>query len=333
MIIKNIGKYNNIKLAKGIYLDNVKSSHRKGDTGISTKNTGKKWFYLPKGKAIFKAFDSYNASNIKANRVINEFICKELCSQLGIPSPNLDPATYDGMTGLLTYNVVSDNQKLWNANMFFDKARTDTYNNDLINYSSAIDLINKNGKGYYVNKDKMMKELYKMCVFDSLTMQTDRHISNIFFLENKLTHELTLAPLLDNEFAFFSIGLSKKVFFENKEYNIDDILHFYGQTYNKLRVVEKYRTSDEDETLKNLATIAKLDGEYKAILNDMLVKIDIHKAIQNVENLGFSIPDDYKEFMTFIVESVKHKIVEEYNNLDINQLHDFKSQHKNLFER
>ncbi len=333
MIIKNIEKYNDIKLAKGIYLDNVKSSHRKGDTGISTRSTGKKWFYLSKGKAIFKAFDSQNASNIKTNRVINEFICKELCSQLGIPSPDLDPATYNGVTGLLTYDVASENQKLWNALMFFDKAHTDTYNNDLINYSYAIDLLQRKSKCYNINKNKMMKDLYKMCVFDSLTMQTDRHISNIFFLENKTTHELTLAPLLDNEFAFYSIGLSKDVFFRNKEYDIDDILHYYGQTYNKLRVVEKYRRDSEDETLKDLAKIAKLDGEYKTILNDMLVKIDIKKAIQNVEKLGFSISDDYKEFMIFIVEGVKQKIVEEYNNLDINQLNTFKNEHSNLFAK
>ena len=54
-------------------------------------------------------------------------------------------------------------------------------------------------------------DIYRIAVFDTITMQTDRHINNIFFLIDKKTKEVKVAPLIDNEFAFFGQGIKKVI--------------------------------------------------------------------------------------------------------------------------
>ena len=47
-ILKNTEKYSDIKLAKGLLLDDAKTIKRAGESGISTGKYGHRWFCLPK---------------------------------------------------------------------------------------------------------------------------------------------------------------------------------------------------------------------------------------------------------------------------------------------
>ena len=323
MIIKNLDKYKDIKLAKGIYLDNIQTLKRKGNIGVSTMEFGNKWFKLSKGNAIFKSFDKKDEKGkikprdeVRQNRIVNEFICSELCKQVGIPCADIDPANYHNIVGLVSYNVANENQKLINAQTFFDKTKYEVMcENNMSNYAMAIDVINQKSNKQLIDKDKMLKHLFKIIVFDYLTMQTDRHIFNVFFLEDKTTHEIKVAPLLDNEFAFFSIGLANGVFYSNENKDIDDLIYLYGKIYNRMRIRGYNENKRQDFTLKDITMLAKAKPEYKAILEDMLNNIDIQKAVQNVENLGFVISNEYKQFVSDIVLGVKQKIIDEYKNL------------------
>ena len=80
-ILKNTEKYSNIKLAKGLLLDDSKTIKRAGECGVSTGKYGLRWFCLPKGKAIFKTYDGIFCFDIRQNRI-------DIANELGISAFN-----------------------------------------------------------------------------------------------------------------------------------------------------------------------------------------------------------------------------------------------------
>ncbi len=313
-ILKNIDKFNNIKLAKGIYLDNVATTSRNGDCGVSTCSFGENWYILPKGKALFKSFDGKFARIIRKNRIINELLCNELCDQVGILHATMEPATIKKITGLVSYNVVKSHEKLLTGYSLCKMIQNTYVQNNLENYGYTFDeLIDR---GYNIDKKTIIQDMFKICIFDLLTLQTDRHMYNTFFIKNRKTKQLTLAPLLDNEFAF--AGKLLQEILEEKNFDID-----FEQELNYLYINDFHWIISEASStrikLKDIVgqyvKLCKCDKNFGCILKDMIKNFDIKTAVNNVMQKGYKISQEYCMYLYAVTDYIKNMILSEYRNI------------------
>lgn len=314
-ILKNTEKYANIKLAKGLLLDETKTVRRGGESGVSTKKYGKVWFCLPKGRAIFKTYDDIFCFDIRQNRIINELICKELCNLVGIRCPEIEPASKNGVEGVVSYNVVKSGEELINAMKLGKIAHFNDFSNSLEDYAYIADELPI--YGYNVDKRKFVEDIYKICIFDFITMQTDRHEGNLFFIKNKSTKEISVAPLIDNEFAFYG---KKLITYIDKRF-IDmnsDIKEQYRKFANYITVKTNFGSNFETQATE-IVTLAKNDKNFNKILKNIIKNFDINKAIENVEKMGYEISPEYKEYLATIIEYSTEYLIEKYKELKINK--------------
>ena len=303
MLIKNGDRYTDIKLATGLIIDsNNYESRRNESTGVSTGTYGRYWFYVPKGKVIFKTYDDY-LEEIQNCRMFNELLCYELAKQMGIRCAEYEPASLDGhISGVATYNVAQPNEKLVsNLDLFRELNKTSTQ--DLTSYWFVLDdLIDR---GYKINKQKVMLDIYKIVVFDSLTMQSDRNSANVFFLINEETKELKVAPLIDNEFAFNLQNLSKNIKYDLyiSKGKIEDTLDYI---YKMCTVDDKVKDdSSFKENITNVIDLAHLDSKYGRVLKNFLKGFNVKKAINKLKKQGVELSHRYEEFLLSSEEVIK----------------------------
>ena len=307
-ILKNKGKFLNICLAKGITLAGKKFVLRqdhKEFSGTSIKRFGDKWFLLPKGKALFKTFDGEYKPELKEIRIINELICASLASQMGIRHAEYEPASYNEHTGLVTYNFLEINEKLLTLADFL--SIDDEYENNLLDIKNALKTYEQ--VGYILDSDEILLNLYKILVFDALTLQTDRNNFNINFIINNATHTLCLAPMFDNEFAFnsdFTLDLDPNM-------TIEEMIKQYSREAKYINV-QSERLGHEKTYIKNiisLCNIAKCNDKMKGFLLLSLKKLNISTAIKSVEDMGIYINEEYKAYLKSIVSHTKQLIAKE----------------------
>ena len=309
-MLKNTYKYGYIKLAKGINLADIKTKYRFfGKIGISTADFGKKWYCLPNGKGIFKTFNGISYFTIREIRIINEFICAELCKQVGISAPKLEPATLNNISGLISYNVISNkHQKLLTAEELFNKLDY-PISNELVDFKAVFNILRS--KNYNIDVKKSTLDIYRIAVFDTITMQTDRHINNIFFLIDKKTKEVKVAPLIDNEFAFFGQGIKKVI--KDKQTDIkEDIMPNYVKFAKIIQTSRNMKPFEYDAPEKNIVDCALSHRGFNVVLKDVLKKLDPQSAIENVRKLGYKIPDEYEEYITEIINTTRNITIKEY---------------------
>ena len=297
-----------IKLAKGIFLDDIETIFNDEATagGISTKKYGNKWFMLPKGKAIFKTFDEY-AEDVRNHRIANELICKELADMMHIRCAEYELATKDGETGVVTYDIKRPDEfmlsgyemcvikKIGSANKF------ESYLKAIKEYEKA---------GFTFNKQKIVTDLYKLMVFDCLTMQTDRHMNNIFVVFNKKNKTMKMSPLIDNEFAFnidnarFALNSSQDEILEDE---IEEDLKYIVKQITVYDTVSK--KSLVHENIKQIVDVAKLNPKLDAILKHMINNFDINSAIEKINKKD-------EKYLKNCEKVIKKLILEEYNKKD-----------------
>ena len=123
-VIKNIKKYNDIRLARGLKLNEVPTTVRNGNNGISTEKFGRSWYMLPKGRAIFKTYgDTDNFFNsIRNLRLVNELLCYELAKQMNVPCAEYELASKGLNKGIVTYDVAKEGEKIVNLYDFYNIA-------------------------------------------------------------------------------------------------------------------------------------------------------------------------------------------------------------------
>ena len=302
-ILKNLDKFGDIKLSPGIVIDNKKRTKREDPrTGISSRHFGNYWYYLGEDKVIFKSFECME--NTKPNRIVNELLFYEISKQVEIDCAKCKLASIDGISGIASYNVLGKDEKLITGSKLKHKAGDYEYNNTLKSYYNALKILKS--KGYKINIRKETLKLYQICLIDELLLHTDRHSENIQFIENTKTNEIRLSPIFDNEFAFCSFNLDNTVQdYREIDFNIAKSLF---STSRNLLLVNKIESGKEKyDTIKNdLVIFASKNQDAKKILIKTLDKIDIQTAIKNVENMGITISNDYKDLITMITcESVK----------------------------
>ena len=306
-MLKNLGKYNNIKLCKGLILNTVKSRKRDGDMGISTGEHGDKWFMLPKGRAIFKSYDDGGSyfDSIKNMRIVNELLCYELAKSVGVLCAEYELANYHNTQGIVTYNVTKPGEKLINADDFLNNVEEAYLLEGFRAFSKAIKEYQE--KGYKINEDKVMKSLYKIALFDCLTSQSDRHNFNLFFIVNESKKTIKVAPLIDNELAF-NLKWFEEMLYENSK--IDEKLYVRNldRICDIVQINSVFPFNKFMDNIKELIYIAKTKPEYAQIFKDMVSNFHILPALDKIEAMGIEINDDYYNYILLAEKAVKDRI-------------------------
>ena len=321
-IVKNIKKYNNIKLAKGVALKQFAMLPRdttgSADTGISTGTYGDYWFKTPNGKALFKTFYGYG-HEIRNIRMYNELLCNELCKQIDMPCAEYETAYYEEDNGVITYNILKQGEKLQALDDFAYETPDGEINLEIM--SKVFDEYIQTGSK--INKKQEILNLYRIAVFDYLTMQTDRNDRNISMVYNSRKNSFKVAPLFDNEFAFAGQALLK---LKNNNMCLSDKL-FYVYTNQCKMFSISYDNCDNQRIKKQVKYIAAYAKKYpamKQIVQNMLENLDVEKAIQNLEQQGHTISREYKEYvkniMTYTTHTLSEAINQQVSQKDISDL-------------
>lgn len=313
LTLKNLSKYNRLKMLNLHQLDDILMEERHaGDIGVSTKSFGKYWFYMPKGKAIFKTYDAPAFKSIKEQRMYNELICYELCKRLGIACAVYEPAVKQGIKGLVTYNVAEEDEVLITGDEFLNRPFSLHSIEDYMNRIYEIDEYQL----YKIDIDETYKTLFKILVFDLLTLQTDRHNENLFFLKNETKKTIRLAPLIDNEFAFGGkkIASHKYTFTKNSQEFLESLA-----TGSSFMLVKRGYFNLYEDTVKDAVALAERNPELKKILLEMLEKIDVNLAIFSLKAKGCILDAEYETFIENVVKSTKRLFYKELKNNKILQ--------------
>lgn len=322
-IIKNIGKYNDIKLAKGLDLMQFKMSPRKitdhVGTGISTGTYGDYWFNTPKGKALFKTFYGYG-HEIRNTRMYNELLCYELCSQIGMPCAEYEFAHYDEDDGVVSYNIMKKGEQLQSLDEFAYGTPDGEINLEAL--STVFDEYIEDG--YKINKKQAIIDLYRIAIFDYLTLQTDRNDANINMIYNEKNKSYKVAPLFDNEFAFAGQVLLRMK--QSKKYSSDKLMSTYAD-YAKILAISYDDYENKHRIYNQVKLISAYAQKYPALKKvalDMISNLDIDQAIASLEQKGHTISKEYKQYVknvfAYTTNTLSDAIKENFSQKDISEL-------------
>ncbi len=297
--ITGVKKFTQSKNVLGIDLTGL-NTERRGTlkTGISCKSFGENWYITEKGKALFKTYDSNQYRNIRNLRIINELLCAELCKQIDLPCADYEPAHIHRknnpkiIDGIVSYNFLEENENLLPISAFVGFP----YFANLTYIANSIDSQQQYHK---INKKQVILDLYKIIVFDYITLQCDRNSQNVnLVFKNR---EYTVGKLIDNEFAFCLPYFTRfNTLFNNHDFN--NILKYYSQFAKTLVIDDVVESGNKtNEIAKEITTYAKINPEMMSILKNTLNNIDIDKAIENLENDGIEISQSYKDYVKQII--------------------------------
>ena len=315
-IIKDKKKYKLIKIPEGLSLNDCETERRTGSTGVATERFGHKWFITPRGKVIFKTYDI----NEDGLRIVNELLYDELAKQIGLPVAKYIPAQYKSYPlsyilrvdkdeipkpeplrthyGLASVNVTGKNESIYTGEELLDY--DDFFGLEtFVDYMQALDNF-KEGEGYYVDKRNIKSQLYKMMVLDSLTFMEDRHCMNVIFLKNDKDGYLVAAPVIDNEMCFAGKYLWFKDYGEYKNLNLTKFMAAHGNEmcmYVNNDVKHAPREKRYEENVKALVKLSDKSKNMREFLDKTLETIDIDKAFENVEKMGYKVSIAYKNFV------------------------------------
>lgn len=310
-VIKNYDIYNkNIKLATSLILNYQNKIVRDGSVGVSTEQFGAFWFFTPHGKVLFKTGEKRD----REIRLLNEIICYRLAKNMGIDCAVYIPAQMDNeqkTSGVASFNFLRKGEKIVPASKLIDTNPVYSSMEELYN---ALEIFDEQIKFDY---DQIMDGLYKMSIFDLLTFQCDRHFGNVSFIVDE-KNKAKLSPLYDNEYAFFEISRFCFNTHHSSVYEfIDD--HFYGdRTMHIFKTKDFFHMEGFNEFAKQIAYVAKLNPHYHEILKNMLANADIEKVYFELENEGYVINSDYKEFTTQLFNFSKKNLIKNLKHHFVN---------------
>lgn len=304
-ILKNVNKFSNIKLARGINIETLNFTTRaKKDIknlGVSTKEYGKVWFVMPDGsKALFKTYNVFSNVKNKKLRVINELLCYNLAKQINMPCAKYEPAHIDNQVGLISYSFLKDEEY---TKSLFELLNIDR--NLSSNFFGTLEALERYGElGYTYNKRETLKKLYMYTVFDTITLQSDRHEGNIHFVFNDNSAKIKLAPSFDNEYAF-SIDLVYDMYKQYKGIGItiDDLRDKYSLKAKYFTIMDELRSTKRafSDNVKNICAIAMADKEFAKILNNIINNLNVSEAFAELEKQNYVIPAEYKDYVETVV--------------------------------
>lgn len=313
-ILKNTAKYNVLKLAKGIDLGQFMFYSANYNVRRNFKEFSD-WVYTGDERVFFKSGDSGYYRFIHSHKVVNELLYDELAKQVDMPVAQYEPASLDDVTSLISHDVtyytdyeLGSIYGMMNLPLDYDI----TYEEIIRNFGKM-----QAFEEYSYDSKKIIIDLYKMMVLDSLTFQEDRHDENVHLLVDVDRKIFKLSPIIDNEYAFgaktLNYYLDTKTFSEKFSLDKPEFLAKHG---SNMRIVMTPKTRDTEYSQKYLANVKDLikfaydKPECKQFLINCLKTLDIEKAITNVEKLGYQISNDYKDYLKDLLEMSKEIFAE-----------------------
>ena len=183
---------------------------------------------------------------------------------------------------------------------------------------NALDFINS---GIKVDPN-IEEKLYLIALWDYFTMQIDRHTSNLAFLSKKDNNGekyLTLAPIFDNGFSFFT-GLSEKMI----DSMYSDCITYKNQPIDKYLI---YLSPRMHIRLGSKSSLLKYDlvtriEKYESVkkLYNFFINLDLEKEFKEFTKLTSQVYNAKRQTLVILAFNVRKKeLIEEYNNYKINE--------------
>ncbi|MBQ3493812.1 MAG: hypothetical protein IJA69_00175 [Clostridia bacterium] len=256
-------------------------------------------------KTMFKNY-KFGPQEISSFRALNEVICYLVGKQIGVKCAKCDFAKYHSDKkidyGTISFFDLNNNQKTISLKKLQEK--TNTY--CLRTLEEIENLLKDYKKSHHINIDinKIMFDLYKLCVFDYLTMQCDRNTGNILF---KQTYgrtrpiNLELYPIIDNEHSFGTFVIDDHLFGVIDKLTAENILNNYHSFCRRITVRQKFAYHNQYEILDNnreiyeMVEYAKEKG-YINFLKNAIAKYDITKIINKLKESGIKISKSEQEW-------------------------------------
>lgn len=272
----------------------------------------KRWFKTNDGKAMFKS----NAPE-QLNAHWSELICCECAGQVGIETAQYDLAKYNGQQGIVTKDICKPGEELLTINDLIGNGPTNPEYPDNTDIYFVFDALEEKLRvdGYEEDViDECMLSLRKQLLFDIYVMETDRHTENISFIigkdEKTGKQTIRLAPMYDTEAAlaiYDDEEHMKKVWSsmivtanvtnmqepkicvipepDEDDFATDDLKDpksFLESLQSQVSLGNMYSTKSE-EIWKTTLDFLVEDRRAFTFLEEQLSKMDIKKAIENVE--------------------------------------------------
>ena len=266
--------------------------------GVASKTFSDTFFTNSHGQAIFKTYDNWGYKHIKNIRMLNELLIEKMLAQVGIPCVKYVPAKYidsQGIThtGLITYNVLSGHQDFRHIATLLGRYDKLSLHEIKSRIESRKDIVS-----YSVDTQRTIKQLFAIEVFDLLTAQGDRGVSNVNFVHDKSKQTCSLDFVFDNELAYFSVLFTKPELECNVYRSLQDLLTDYSQGARFLTPSgEAYTETTLENAFRDIAYISKRKPEFFEITNHILANLDPMQAIASLEKSGHTIPDSYKNLV------------------------------------
>lgn len=269
------------------------------------------WFYVPE-KVVFKNYKTSKLryqSSVKNLRMMNELICTKLAEQIGLKSAVYKPASYKGVKGLVSYNFIRTNEEKLDTIAVGSLSELEAYLDD------------RKQSGYKFDLKQITDEFFRLIILDCLTLQVDRHCFNVMLLANKEDKSVRLGNVFDCEFAF-----GADMFFGIEKSTLEDF-GVFNDKFKFEKVIDKYDLSlifktiisegydcltcvpmeHSDKYFKNrvfdCCEYAKYHNAMDVLL-DVLKKVDVKKAIEELKKEGIEI-GEYANYVHGFVNYTK----------------------------
>ncbi|MBE7082112.1 MAG: hypothetical protein E7378_00310 [Clostridiales bacterium] len=303
--------FNFIRLKPARILSMDQSVRRRGITGVSSKTFGRKWFFMPEGKALFKTFDGSYSSSIANIRMLNEIICYKLAMQIGISCAQYIPANLvnhgKNYVGLASVDILQPNETFVTYKSFRKIPGYD-FGFNLVDFSQILDIYVQNG--VKIDKQEMLLDMYQKILFDVITFQTDRNITNYCLIINKKNKSYRPCPLFDNEFAFACDYLDT---LDKPFIDFSDIVSTHS-LFSKIFTIEYELASSKRyaNIISDICFLAKKYPDMNLILKNTMKNLNIEQVFCELKNEGYEINDDYITYVCELVNKAKEMIAEAY---------------------
>ena len=299
-MIKNQNKFSKLKCFD---ISKARTTNNNIVPGISSTTYGKKWFVLSQGKVLFKTFDGEQFRYVKKYRIINELVCYELAKMMGVKCARYEPAIKKEndiiKTGVVSFKVNTGNQVLKTLYDDNEDVTAETF-------SEIVELMKQRSKNDKILLDPDFEfDLFKMVVFDILTLQQDRHLTNIHIIDDKKQNKRMLSPLIDNEMAFGVITLNQKAEERKTDINFSDIVESMNSSVFLIKYVKFTKNHNFTQTIKDAVIFARRKEKYMNFLKNAIKNFDVKLAIQQVEEKNIKISDEYKRYVYFCKRHIK----------------------------
>lgn len=149
------------------------------------------------------------------------------------------------------------------------------------------------GKIIY-NKRKIQNSLFKMLIFDTFTLNTDRAPRNIEYLLKKVDQnvwEVSLAPIYDNSQIFGSESFEKRISIVN---SIDNDAPLPQKVLKNTKLLFGTEDCTDFESVAKIISKQAMFNPYLKIVTENFKKLDLDELYNQItkENPGYKITGD-----------------------------------------